>query len=1204
MRPTRAREVARVVRLNRPSQDYVDNTVSGTKYTVVSFLPKNLMEQFGRPMNVYFLLIAVLQLWPSITPVAPITTWGPLTFVFALSAAKEAYDDYGRHKADKAANSRKVRLLLSDQRAGGQSGTFEDIESHRIRVGDLIMVRRDEEVPADLFLLKTSAADGGLACQIETANIDGETDLKTRTALTETARLSTAALAALDGEVEAAPPNAEVRRFDSLFRGGSVIGGEHPLSVAQLLQQATVLRNTDWVIGAAVYTGNETKVGQNKSPPPIKVSNADWIINRFVIWVFSLQVVIVSLLGFLGSNWQSDNTTDWYLQWEGMDLTWSTRVVLALRFLLLASMMIPISLKVTLDFIKTFYALLIHWDADMYDSASDTRAKAANTAISEDLGQIEYVFSDKTGTLTENVMTFRELSAGGQVFYVPEAPRVVRGSSASAIDLIGLDDEAAKQPGPPADKPVASEQKRRSLDGSDDSDSELDAPIRRLDSALLGDNHVATALLRSMALNNAVDVAGALQDGGAAAALDRVDYHSSSPDEEALVKGAAAAGVALVSRKAGLGQTQAVSLKLRMGSGSGDAIEEYEILHVLKFTSERRRMSILVRPANTAASTAALLGQPEEAAGESPRSIFLLTKGADDVILARLNGRSSDARGVAAVRGRSGVEGTPASSMSDDASTTVAHLEGFARRGLRTLVFAGRRVPAEEFTRWQETLAAAEAAIGDAREPAMAAAYESLEHSLVLLGGTAIEDRLQRQVPQTLRSLRRAGMKLWMLTGDRPSTAVQIAKSAALLSVPQGHGEGSELPVMVRIRGRTHDAVGADLARASSTARELFARRLPLTLVIEGDAVDVALRHYRDEFMALALPAAAVVCCRASPGQKAQLVRAVKAAGHMTLAIGDGGNDCAMILAAHVGVGISGREGLQAARAADFSISQFSFLSKLCLVHGRYSLYRTSFVAQYCVYKSLYIAFLQLCFNLACGMSGCSFFSTYSLTTYNMFFTSLPPLFFVFDRDRPVSSVLSNPRLYHESQSGAWLAPRTFGGWFLRALVQSLTVYVVCLMTMSTAAGHDGSSSGQTQLALAAFSACILVQAVTVGLEASAPTLIQHVAVATCLASYVVLTFSFTSVWPGSDFGAFAVLFATPSNWFGVIVATTAAVAPWAAVSMWRRLVMQHTQAGSDITSDVDDDGAAADEVSRGRAMSQPLLKVDAAGAPLAAAVV
>jgi len=401
-----AQETVRLVRVNRPSLEYPDNTVTGTKYTVASFVPKNLLEQFARPMNRYFLLIACLQLWPEITPVAPITTWGPLCLVVAISAAKEGYDDWRRAQADKAANSRCVHLVVSDDRAG--AGRTEDAPSRDIRVGNLVMVRRDEEVPADLFLLKTSAAGGGLACQIETANIDGETDLKTRMALPETARLTLPALAALDGTVEAPPPNAEVRRFDSVFKGGSVLGGTHMLSLTQLLQQATVLRNTEWAVGVAVYTGNETKVGQNKHAPPVKVSKADVMVNRFVVWVFTLQCAIVAFLGFLGSSWKgAGNTSYWYLRWTGDETLLDSWLILALRFLLLASMMIPISLKVTLDIIKLFYSLLIGWDLHMYDALTHTPASASNTAISEDLGQIEFVFSDKTGTLTDNVMTFR-----------------------------------------------------------------------------------------------------------------------------------------------------------------------------------------------------------------------------------------------------------------------------------------------------------------------------------------------------------------------------------------------------------------------------------------------------------------------------------------------------------------------------------------------------------------------------------------------------------------------------------------------------------------------------------------------------------------------------------------------------------------------------------------------------------------------------
>ena len=158
----------------------------------------------------------------------------------------------------------------------------------------------------------------------------------------------------------------------------------------------------------------------------------------------------------------------------------------------------------------------------------------------------------------------------------------------------------------------------------------------------------------------------------------------------------------------------------------------------------------------------------------------------------------------------------------------------------------------------------------------------------------------------------------------------------------------------------------------------------PVTLLIEGSVIGSLLQYHHVALLKLLLSCGTVICCRATPAQKAELVTLVRSAGNVTLAIGDGGNDCAMILAANVGVGLSGREGLQAARAADYTFSQFRFLVPLCLVHGRYSLHRTAFIAQYCFYKSIFICLLQVLFNQMCLFSGCSFLDSFCLMTYHM----------------------------------------------------------------------------------------------------------------------------------------------------------------------------------------------------------------------------
>eukprot|EP00762_Andalucia_godoyi_P006749 ANDGO_06225.mRNA.1 Phospholipid-transporting ATPase 2 len=967
---------------NAGMSESCNNRVTNTKYTFLTFLPMNLFEQFSRPINFYFLIISILQLFPQLTPVNPLTTWLPLTFAFMLTAAKEGYDDYQRYKDDKLFNERIFTVI--------SGGSKKDVMSQDIKPGDIVLVNDHDLIPADLILLCSSEPQ--FQAFIQTMSLDGETDLKSRFAPVGLSAFFDGkevceSLRSSDLSSKVGLPSSDIYRCDGqLFLENS----KFPVTSENVLLQYTNLRNTKWAYGLVVYAGNETKCGMNKRRPPSKNTQDDNFINKLAIGIFIFQLFVAVSFGAVGESLKNTRGRhSFYLAFPSFD-PWYERLVIPLRFLLLCSMMIPISLKVTLDLIRYAYSLFIDWDTCMYDAVNNVPAKALSTSLAEDLGRVEWVLTDKTGTLTQNVMRLQSMSVRGTVV---------------AVD--------------PTTAPI--------LDSAD-------AP--------------SAQLLRAFALCNCV-VPVKLED-------DTIIYKSASPDEEALVAAAASYGVILRERTHN-----------RMVLSVLGVEERYDILETLPFSSVRKRMTIVLKK-------------------EGDDAPLVWIKGADDVILPRI------------------VE-----SEKDTCHAETENLHKFALQGLRTLCFGTKTFGRASFKIWHDECKEASLAIQD-RDALLTALFERIECDFSLVGSSAIEDELQDGVPETIFCLRKAGLVFWMLTGDKYETALQIAVSCQLF-----HPSSES---MVEICGDDKDSIRRSL---SAVEQEYLCSSRLFCLIVRGSTLRVILddENLIGMFSDLSFHARAVICCRVSPLQKAAIVKLAKVKGKICLAIGDGGNDVSMIQEAHVGVGISGREGLQAARAADYSIGQFRFLSRLILVHGHLSHYRTSFIAQYSFYKSMIIAFVQVLFNCYTMFSGTTFFNSLSLMSYNVVFTFLPAFLFILDQPIPAEVLESNPRLYSSSRNRLSFTIATFFGWVFRAVFQSLVLFFVTISVYSQSYADpvSGSPIDYNSVSMVTFTALVHIQLLTVIVESSHITKFNVGIVLLCGFSYWVLAFIYTAI-PSTSF--------------------------------------------------------------------------------------
>ncbi|KAF9469387.1 phospholipid-translocating ATPase [Collybia nuda] len=1092
---------------------YTTNQVITSKYTILTFIPRNLLEQFRRVANMFFLGIAILQFFPKFSTIAPGVVILPLIIIIVITACKDGYEDIKRHQSDKRVNHSTVRVLSggawanpnrmrpksktfvrglvpkrrSSKPGGGTDPDFEvDYEDRKsqstdnsdspsigphwkktrwedVRVGDFVKIMDNEPFPADILICATSEDED--VAFVETKNLDGETNLKSRHAVPALSHLRDAAACEAHKNsfrINCDRPDTDMYRLNA----NVVIDNEtSPVDISMTLLRGTVLRTTKWAIGVVLYTGLDTKIVLNMGGTPSKRSkverqmNPQVFINLLIMAAMAIACAIAdSRLEIeyfpLGAPWlYGDDQSDDNPHINGL-VTWAFS-------LLTFQIIVPISLYISIEFVRTCQAAFIYFDADIYYEKTRQATIARSWNLSDDLGQIEYIFSDKTGTLTQNSMVFRQCSIGGRAYRgdpqpldddyendstkAPSAKSLteknskpvevnlwsVAQSSTSAIATPPAHPTSNPPPGSGGDDP---EEHFRDVELLHDLELAVSASP---DSEHATHSRLLNGFFTVLALCHTVMTSVDPVTG-------EIEYKAQSPDEAALVQAAADVGFMFCGRDREI-------LTLRTPSSSPD-VEKYELLNILEFTSARKRMSVVLRK----------LG------GEDER-LFLLTKGADNVIFERLKDSEGELM-----------------------AETETHLNEFANQGLRTLTLAYKVIAEDDYQAWNERHRAATVALDD-REAKIEAVCDELEQDLRLLGATAIEDRLQDGVPETIADLKRAGIKIWVATGDKLETAIAIGRSTNLIASDsniiivrggneQGRpvyqqmihameeffsdGEVENFTPLRRSNSRNADRHQIPLERINSGASSIVGSEngdLPggFVLVVDGAAL---LQAFSDEenkslLLRLATLCEGVICCRVSPLQKALVVRLVKdGLGAMTLAIGDGANDVSMIQAADVGIGISGEEGLQAVNASDYAIAQFRFLKKLLLVHGHWSYARNGTMILNFFYKNVVPVGVLWWFQIYDGWSGNFVFDYIYVLFWNSLWTIAPVIGIgLFDRILDSRVLMEIPEIYHYGRRGTWFGLKSFLVYMFDGFVQSAIIYFLIAYTYTVpTARKDG----------------------------------------------------------------------------------------------------------------------------------------------------